>query len=535
MRDAAFAALKQKQDAVPPLGARTPGAAQVTTSRVVNAVKSVVRSVSRSPRSGSSSTPSDAGQSPGSDLGQSPDSPGSAGSPGSPHSPRSKKLLQSVKSYVKSTAHKLARVTKETGAGTVKAMKFEVDKVGAKTDEVIVLQEEALSQARSNAAEARAAAIAAAAQRDAEAEAAQRARIEARQSHAALTATVETLATKEGVAELGQAVAEGFEKVLTQLSNGELVNQIATAAAAAMSSELTDAVMRGIVAAKAEDEFAEAMAHVVKPFDGPASATRSTASSAPSSSRPTSSATAPSAPSDATAAAPTKRSKGKAPASKAPVSKAPVSKAPASLKALLSSLTNTSHDAWAERVAALNEPLFAALTNADGRGKLGEALHALAAGFVVTIKAQEGQVKFAAFCSLASLGETYGVRLAPLTYARTSDGTTLHALMGPKAAASTESAHIAEAARQAAEVVLRVAPSVEAARIVVDHTRAKHAKSCECAAALIGVLIEALAPADLAKVREPFAASIAKLTSHAKQEVRQQAKTAELALAAHGF
>ena len=134
----------------------------------------------------------------------------------------------------------------------------------------------------------------------------------------------------------------------------------------------------------------------------------------------------------------------------------------------------------AERCAADAQPscqslLFAARSRVDLRREppglpaspldaLPEApaLKKLAAGFIKSLKANEGTVQFAILALLAALADKYGNKLALLPCAKGSalnDDTVLHALLGPTAAACTKSSTIADTARSTAATL--------------DHSRAR--------------------------------------------------------------
>ena len=185
------------------------------------------------------------------------------------------------------------------------------------------------------------------------------------------------------------------------------------------------------------------------------------------------------------------------------------------------------------------EPLHKLLAHAAANGQLPAALKALAAGFVQTIVAAEGQVQFAVFASLHKLAETHGAMLAPLAAARASalrDDTVLAAILGPKAVASTRSVSVAAAARSAVEALISAAPATEALHIVCAHAKSPHAKTCACVASLLEILVGRLPPAQLAAQSASVSTALQTLCAHRDTEtVVAQARQALEAFEAAGY
>ena len=206
-------------------------------------------------------------------------------------------------------------------------------------------------------------------------------------------------------------------------------------------------------------------------------------------------------------------------------------------------LCKTEHSSWAQRVDALKDTqeFYSILDECERKGKLREALKKLAAGFIKSLKANEGTVQFAILALLAALADKYGNKLALLPCAKGSalnDDTVLHALLGPTAAACTKSSTIADTARSTAATLVQAAPSIESLKIVLAHDKSKHPLTCKCAGELIEILVEAL---PLEALTEPIVESIEKSLGNlesfaaargATEEVRAQARQAKSVLAA---
>ena len=230
-----------------------------------------------------------------------------------------------------------------------------------------------------------------------------------------------------------------------------------------------------------------------------------------------------------------KRKPAPAPVSAARIGKTKTGKAPAGVAGVVATtLLQPDHESWFERKAAAGEPFRQVIAAAAANGKMEETLNVLGEGLTKALMAAEFQVAFALMESLEFIFDHLGAAAAPLLLCGTSaaDGTILDALL--KVTANPKMRCVREAAHALALRLVSIAPSAAVLSVVLRvGATTNAAKAMACAAALVGVLVEAV-PVPNGKL-DDVEACLGRFLVCKHDDVQDAANTALMSFAAAGY
>lgn len=204
---------------------------------------------------------------------------------------------------------------------------------------------------------------------------------------------------------------------------------------------------------------------------------------------------------------------------------------------LANTMTDTTHDTWVERAAAVKQPIMDAFATAaaKGDGALLVLIKALAQGFCACLAAPEKRVQNAFANIVSDLAVEYTVKMSPLAFVScgAASHTVTHTILD-RVSAPDMPKGMRVNFTQALRALLFNAPSVKALKIVLEHAEPKRVKTAECAATLLTTLLQVLPDADIDASLPAVQAAMAKLVVSKDEPTRTAAEAALAELAEGG-